>query len=105
MALAKDRLRRQEALNRLAFQLTEVNGELEFLAGPRPLCKDRQAQVEARRAELQQLRASFFVVIKQFREELDPETLGSTFKWMKPFGRKATQQTVSRYFKTFIEAN
>lgn len=98
MALAKDRLRRQEALNRMAFQLTEVNGELEFLAGLRPHRKDRQALLEARRAELLRLRASFFLVIKQYDSDLAPETLGSTFKWLRPYGRKATATTIKRYF-------
>lgn len=97
MALSKSRTRNQETLNRLAFQLTEVNGELEFLAGLRPHRKERRALVEARRAELLQLRTSFFLVIKHYREDLDPEALGATFKWMKPFGRKATEQTVRRY--------
>lgn len=105
MALSRNRTRNQETLNRLAFQLTEVNGELEFLTGLHPCPADRQALLETRRAELLQLRASLFVVIKRYRDDLEPETLGATFKWMKPFGRKATQQTVSRYFKTFIEAN
>lgn len=102
MALSRNRTRNQETLNRLALQLTEVNGELEFLAGLHPCTEDRQALLETRRAELLQLRASYFVVIKRYREDLDPEMLGSTFKWMKPYGRKATERTVRRYFKRLI---
>lgn len=98
MALSKSRTRNDKTLRELALKLTEVNGELEFLASLQPKHKSCQALVEARRAELLQLRASFFTVIKLYREDLHPETLGSTFKWMKPFGRKATEQTVRRYF-------
>ena len=97
MVLSKNRTRNDETLRKLALQLTEVNGELEFLASLQPRRKDRQALVEARCAELLALRASFFTVIKLYRDDLDPEMLGSTFKWMKPFGRKATARTVSRY--------
>lgn len=98
MALTMTRTRTQEALNKLALCLAEVNGELEFLDCLGRLRKDRQALADARRAELQRVRDAFFVVIKRYDPELEPEEIGATYGWMKVYGRKVTVRTVRRYF-------
>lgn len=99
MALTMTRTRTQTALNKLALCLAEVNGELQFLDGLVRLRKNRQALADARRAELQRVRDAFFVVIKRYDPELEPERVGATHRWMKPFGRKETARTVRRYFQ------
>jgi hypothetical protein len=98
MALTMTRTRTQAALNKLAEGLAEVNGELEFLAGLSRLRKDRQALADARRAELLRLREAFFVVVRRYDPELEPERIGATYGWMRPYGRKVTARTVGRYF-------
>lgn len=100
MALTMTRTRTQTALNKLALGLAEVNGELEFLAGLAGLRKDRQALAYARRAELLRLREAFFVVIKRYDPELEPERIAATHGWMRPYGRKVTARTVRRYFES-----
>lgn len=99
MALTMTRTRTQEALNKLAHGLAEVNGELEFLASLVQLRKDRQALADARRAELERVRDAFFIVIKRYDPDLKPEQIGESYGWRKPFGRKATARTVRRYFQ------
>lgn len=102
MALTMTRTRTQEALNKLAFCLAEVNGELQFLDGLGRLRKDRQALADARRTELLHVRDAFFVVIKRYDPELEPERIGATYGWMKPYGRKVTVRTVRRYFASML---
>ncbi|MDP1591847.1 MAG: hypothetical protein Q8M07_29075 [Prosthecobacter sp.] len=92
------RTRTQTALNKLAGNLAEVNGELQFLSNLGTLQEDHQALAAARRDELLRLREALFVVIKRYDEALEPEDIGATFSWMKSFGRKPTARTVGRYF-------
>lgn len=99
MALTMTRTRTQEALNKLAHGLAEVNGELEFLASLVQLRKDRQALADARRAELERVRDAFFVVIRRYDSALEPEDIGATYGWMRAYGRKATARTVRRYYE------
>lgn len=97
MALTMTRTRTQTALNKLAFNLAEVNGELAFLAGLHPARKERQAARAARQAELQQLREALCVVIRRYDPDLEPNDIGETYEWLKPFGRRPTARTVRRY--------
>jgi hypothetical protein len=99
MALTMTRTRTQTTLNKLAFSLAELNGELAFLAGLHPARKERQAAVAARKAELQQLRAALCVVIRRYDPALEPNDIGETYEWLKPFGRKPTVRTLRRYFE------
>lgn len=101
MALTKTRTRNPTTLNKLAFNLAEVNGELAFLAGLHLVRKERKAAAEARRAELEQLRGALRVVIRRYDSELNPDQIGESYEWLKPYGRKATAQTVRRYFERF----
>ncbi len=97
MALTMTRTRTQVALNKLAFSLAEVNGELAFLGSLRPARKGRQAALAARRAELEKLREAFCTVIRRYDPELEPDDLGESYKWLKAYGRKPTARTVRRY--------
>lgn len=98
MALTMTRTRTQTALNKLASSLAEVNGELAFLEGLQPRRKDRRAAAAARREELLSLREALCTVIRRYDPELNPEDIGATYDWMRPYGWKATPQTVRRYF-------
>lgn len=82
----------------MAYRLAEVNGELEFLAGLGVLPDEHQALANTRRDELLRLRDALFVVIKRYDESLEPADVGTTFNWMKAYGRKVTPRTVGRYF-------
>lgn len=101
MALTMTRTRTQTALNDLAARLAEVNGELEFLARLSGVPDDYQALAAVRRAELLRLRDALFVVIKRYDEALEPDDIGATYDWMKPFGRKPNVRMVQRYFARF----
>jgi outer membrane PBP1 activator LpoA protein len=98
MALTMTRTRTQTALNKLAFNLAEVNGELAFLAGLGLLTEEQEAAAARRRAELQGLQEALCVVIRRYDPELDPDRIGESFEWMKAYGRKPTAKTVRRYF-------
>lgn len=99
MALTKTRTRNQTTLNKLAFSLAEVNGELAFLAGVPEVRQDRKTAADTRRAELEQLRDALRAVIRRYDPELEPEDIGESYEWMKPFGRKPTARTVRRYLQ------
>lgn len=98
MALTMTRTRTQTALNKLAYSLAEVNGELAFLQGLKPHRKDRRAAVVARTGELLRLREALCTVIRRYDPELNPEDIGATYDWMRAYGRKATAKTLERYF-------
>lgn len=97
MALTMTRTRTPTALNKLAFSLAEVNGELTFLGGLQLARTDQKVAAVARRTELEQLRDALRVVIRRFDPELDPNDIGESYEWLKAYGRKATARTVRRY--------
>lgn len=97
MALTMTRTRTQSTLTKLVTMVANIHGELEFLEAALVQTPKHKEVLAARHRRLLDQRNALYVTLRQFDATLEPEDIGSLAGWMRPYGRKLTKQTMSRY--------
>jgi hypothetical protein len=89
MALTMTRTRTQTTLTKLAEMVANVHGELEFLEGLArlPEAQGAGATLEARRKKLVSDREALYATLRQFDPAIDPEAIGISDGWCRPYGK------------------
>lgn len=103
MAVTMTRTRTQTALTKLAQLVAEVHGELataERLAREYP---EHAEALELRGAELLQKRDALYLTLKQFDPDIEPEAIGDSEEWLRPYGRPRTKAAMKRYIASCTE--
>lgn len=89
MALTKTRTRTQTTLTKLSERVANVHGELAYVEGrlADELPESLRVGLERRRGELLVLREALYEVFRRYDARLDPTSIGTLDRWLKPFGR------------------
>jgi hypothetical protein len=107
MSLTMTRTRNQTTLTKLAERVATVHGELAYvearLSGELP--ENLREGLARRRAELLVLREALYAVVRRHSPKLDPTSIGTLDRWLKPFGRgRVASQRYERSLGLAIEA-
>lgn len=92
MALTMTRTRNQTTLTKLSERVATVHGELAYVEG-RLACElpeSLRVGLERRRGELLVLREALYGVFQRYDSRLDPTSIGTLDRWLKPYGRGRT---------------
>lgn len=89
MALTMTRTRTQTTLTKLAERVATVHGELAYVEGrlSGELPDNLREGLERRHAELMVLREALYMVVRRHSPKLDPTSIGTLERWLKPYGR------------------
>lgn len=102
MAVARTRTRTQTALTKVVELLAEANGEIQVLE--QLLANERDVAVRsrlmARHQELQDDHSAVRSTLEQFDSDLDAERVGTSYKWLKAFGRG--RPALARYVQAVL---